>query len=96
MSSNDDYICPVLGETGEDEVPDLKLIRKEKRKEVLETESECGEVKIKYAYYETNIYEYEGKEIRGKECYKGTGRTDWAGFCQKRIANIHQYHQSTE
>ena len=57
----------------EDEAPNLKLLRTKKRKEVLETESDCGDVRIKYAYYETKIYEFGGKEICGKECYKGTG-----------------------
>jgi len=54
-------------------VPSYRVLRINKRKEVLETESDCGDVNIKYAYYETKIYEIEGKEISGKECYKGTG-----------------------
>ena len=57
----------------EDEASNLKLLRINKKKEVLETESDCGDVRIKYAYYETKIYEFEEKEISGKECYKGTG-----------------------
>ena len=57
----------------EDEASNLKLLRINKKKEVLETESDCGDVRIKYAYYETKIYEFGGKEICGKECYKGTG-----------------------
>ena len=57
----------------EDEASNLKLLRINKEKEVLETESDCGDVRIKYAYYETKIYEFEEKEISGKECYKGTG-----------------------
>ena len=57
----------------EDEASNLKLLRINKKKVVLETESDCGDVRIKYAYYETKIYEFEEKEISGKECYKGTG-----------------------
>ena len=57
----------------EDEASNLKTLRIKRRKEVLETESDCGDVRIKYAYYETKIYEFEEKEISGKECYKGTG-----------------------
>jgi GTPase Era involved in 16S rRNA processing len=57
----------------EDEASNLKTLRIKRRKEVLETESDCGDVRIKYAYYETKIYEFGGKEICGKECYKGTG-----------------------
>ena len=57
----------------EDEVSDYRVLRTVKRKEVLETESDCGDVSIKYAYYETKIYEVDGKEISGKECYKGSG-----------------------
>jgi len=63
--------CPYL--STEDEVSNYSVLRISKRKEVLETESDCGDVKIKYAYYETKFYEVEGKEISGKECYKGTG-----------------------
>ena len=58
----------------EDEASNLKILRIKKRKEVLETESDCGDVRLLYAYYETKIYEFEEKEISGKECYKGT---DW-------------------
>ena len=57
----------------EDEASNLKTLRIKRRKEILETESDCGDVRIKYAYYETKIYEFEEKEISGKECYKGTG-----------------------
>ena len=35
--------------SSEEEVSDLKVLRIKKRKEVLETESDCGDVKIKYA-----------------------------------------------
>ena len=59
--------------SSEDEVSDYRVLRIVKRKEVLETESDCGDVSIKYAYYETKIYDVEGKEISGKECYKGSG-----------------------
>ena len=51
----------------EDEASNLKTLRIKRRKEVLETESDCGDVRIKYAYYETKIYEFEEKEISGKE-----------------------------
>lgn len=57
----------------EDEICDYRVIRINERKVVLETESDCGNVSIKYDYYETKIYEVDGKEIIGKECYKRTG-----------------------
>lgn len=60
--------------TFEDEQnPGYKVIRIKKRKTVLDTESDCGDVKIKYGYYETNVYDVNGKEIDGEECYKGSG-----------------------
>lgn len=68
---NEIYTDPYL--SSEDEVSDYTVLRRVKRKEVLETESDCGDVRIKYAYYETKIYEVDGKEISGKECYKGSG-----------------------
>lgn len=66
-------ICASPYLSSEDEVSDYRVLRINKRKEVLETESNCGDVSIKYAYYETKIYDVEGKEISGKECYKGSG-----------------------
>lgn len=55
------------------EVANYKIVARRKRKEVLETESECGDVRIKYQYYETCIYDVDGKQVEGKECSKGTG-----------------------
>ena len=66
-------ICASPYLSSEDEISDYKVARIVKRKEVLETESDCGDVSIKYAYYEKKIYEVDGKEIDGKECYKGSG-----------------------
>lgn len=65
------YSAPFL--TFESEESPFPILRVKKRKEVIETESDCGEVKIKYSYYETNIYNVDGKEIEGNECYKGSG-----------------------
>lgn len=49
------------------------IVRRKTRKVVIDTESDCGEVKIKYDYYETCIYNVDGREVEGKECYKGSG-----------------------
>ena len=61
------YICYEV------EVSKYKIIDRKKRKVAIETESDCGDVKIKYDYYETCIYDVNGKEIIGEECYKGNG-----------------------
>lgn len=49
-----------------------RAIRIKERKVLLETES-IGNVIIKQDYYETKIYEVDGKEISGKECKTRTG-----------------------
>ena len=59
--------------TFESEESPFPILRVRKRKEVIETESDCGDVKIKYGYYETNVYNVDGKEVEGSECYKGSG-----------------------
>ena len=60
--------------TFEDEQnPGYPIVRYKKRKEVIDTESNCGDVRIKYNYYQTIVYNVNGKEIEGKECYKGSG-----------------------
>ena len=57
----------------ESEETNYPILRRKKRKVVIDTESDCGDVKIKYDYYETCIYNVDGREIEGKECYKGSG-----------------------
>ena len=49
-----------------------RAIRIKERKVLLETES-IGNVIIKQDYYETKIYEVDGKKISGKECKTRTG-----------------------
>ena len=44
-----------------------KVITNKKRKTVLDSESDCGDVKIKYGYYETNVYYVNGKQIDEKK-----------------------------
>ena len=57
----------------ESEETNYPIIRYRKRKEVIDSESDCGDVRIKYDYYETRIYNVDGREVEGKECYKGSG-----------------------
>ena len=57
----------------ESEETNFPILRYRKRKEVIETDSDCGDVKIKYDYYQTCIYDVDGREVEGKECYKGSG-----------------------
>lgn len=61
------YIC------FESEETNYSIIRRKNRKVVVDTESDCGDVKIKYDYYETCVYNVEGREVEGKECCKGSG-----------------------
>jgi hypothetical protein len=53
----------------EDEKSNFPVKRTKTRKEELETRSRCRKVEIKYAYYETKVYDINGKEVEGKECY---------------------------
>ena len=57
----------------ESEETNYPILERRKRKTVVETESDCGDVKIKYDYYETCIYNVDGRKVEGKECYKGSG-----------------------
>ena len=57
----------------ESEECNYPVLRCKNRKVVIETESDCGDVRIKYDYYETRIYNVDGNEVEGKECYKGSG-----------------------
>lgn len=66
-------ICATPYMCYEVEVSKYKIIDRKKRKVAIETESDCGDVKIKYDYYETCIYDVNGKEVIGEECYKGNG-----------------------
>ena len=57
----------------ESEETNYPILERRKRKTVVDTESDCGDVKIKYDYYETCIYNVDGRKVEGKECYKGSG-----------------------
>ena len=57
----------------DEENPGYEIIRVKKRKCEVDTESDCGDVRIKYEYYETKVYNVNGKVVEGKECYKGSG-----------------------
>ena len=57
----------------DEEHPGYEIIRVKKRKCEVDTESDCGDVRIKYEYYETKVYNVNGKVVEGKECYKGSG-----------------------
>lgn len=56
----------------ESEETNYPIVRRKTRKVVIDTESDCGDVKIKYEIYETCIYNVDGREVEGKECYKGS------------------------
>jgi GTPase Era involved in 16S rRNA processing len=57
----------------DEENPNYEVIDVKKRKYEIDTKSDCGEVRIKYEYYEIKVYNVNGKAIEGKECYKGCG-----------------------
>lgn len=69
--NNPIYTSPYV--SFESEETNYPILRRKSRKVVIDTESDCGDVKIKYDYYETCIYNVDGREVEGKECYKGSG-----------------------
>ena len=69
--NNTIYTCPYI--SFESEETNYPILERRKRKTVVDTESDCGDVKIKYDYYETCIYNVDGRKVEGKECYKGSG-----------------------
>jgi GTPase Era involved in 16S rRNA processing len=57
----------------DEENPGYEVIETKERKYEVDSESDCGDVRIKYDYYEIKVYNVNGKALEGKECYKRSG-----------------------